>query len=61
MRSMCFIGRNLTNTKKKKPLFGKTALVRDSPHDSRYVIAQFDDRASGYGHHWWQFKRSSFV
>lgn len=41
---------------------GKTALLRDNPHDLSVIRAQFDDLALGqFAYGWHTFQRGEFV
>lgn len=47
-------------SKRKKSLKNKTALVRPHPTDTGFVLAQFDDRATGLGYGWHRFPAHQF-
>ncbi len=59
--------RRATYKGKREELIGHTALVRDVPHDSSYLMAQFDDlehfgkEPPSLALNWHRFKRKEFT
>lgn len=48
------------NSKRKRLLKGKTAMLREDPNPE-YILAQFDDRDTGLGYNWHRFPKSYFT